>query len=174
MGVNIEIKARATRFGEQMQLAAAMADEGPIDIHQVDTFFQCRRGRLKLREFRLGNAELIQYYRPDQADAKASHYSIYPVTEPELMRQMLTDSLGVRGVVRKHRVLYLVKNTRIHFDAVEELGEFIELEVVLRQDDSAVYGQQVAKRLRERLRISETDLLERAYVDMLDQNTTSY
>ena len=42
---------------------------------------------------------------------------------------MLGQALGVLGVVRKQRLLYLVGQTRVHLDSVEGLGDFLELEV---------------------------------------------
>lgn len=42
---------------------------------------------------------------------------------------VLAQALGVLGVVRKQRLLYLVGQTRVHLDTVEGLGDFVELEV---------------------------------------------
>ena len=42
---------------------------------------------------------------------------------------VLTQALGVLGMVRKERLLYLVGQTRVHLDSVEGLGDFVELEV---------------------------------------------
>lgn len=39
--------------------------------------------------------------------------------------------MGVKGEVVKERTLFMVKQTRVHVDAVEGLGNFMELEVVL-------------------------------------------
>ena len=47
---NIEIKARVADLAAVEARAAALADQGPIDIAQDDTFFACPAGRLKLRE----------------------------------------------------------------------------------------------------------------------------
>jgi predicted adenylyl cyclase CyaB len=80
----------------------------------------------------------------------------------------LSLALGVRGVVRKKRTLYLVGQTRLHLDEVEGLGEFVELEVVLRHGQSDLEGQQIARELMTRLAIREQDLLEGAYMDMLE------
>lgn len=42
---------------------------------------------------------------------------------------MLSQGLGVQGVVKKERRLYMVDQTRVHVDRVEGLGDFMELEV---------------------------------------------
>jgi adenylate cyclase class IV len=47
------------------------------------------------------------------------------------------------------------------------LGEFVELEVVLRADQTAAAGAAIARDLMERLDIAESQLVEQAYVDLL-------
>ena len=42
---------------------------------------------------------------------------------------MLSLALDVRGVVKKTRYLYMVGQTRVHVDQVDNLGDFMELEV---------------------------------------------
>lgn len=44
------------------------------------------------------------------------------------------------GHVRKQRSLYIVGRTRVHLDIVEDLGHFVELEVVLREDEPTEHG----------------------------------
>jgi len=41
----------------------------------------------------------------------------------------LGQALGIKGVVRKRRMVYMIGQTRVHLDQVEGLGEFMELEV---------------------------------------------
>lgn len=45
------------------------------------------------------------------------------------MRTLLERCMGVKGVVKKTRMLYMVDQTRVHVDSVEGLGDFMELEV---------------------------------------------
>ena len=45
------------------------------------------------------------------------------------MKELLSHSLGVKGTVKKTRTLYMVGQTRIHVDKVDNLGDFMELEV---------------------------------------------
>ena len=49
MARNVEIKARIDSMDSVSAKATALADEGPIEIIQDDTFFPCNNGRLKLR-----------------------------------------------------------------------------------------------------------------------------
>lgn len=90
-----------------------------------------RAGRLKLRQFSPESGELIAYSRADVAGTKQSDYLIVPTSTPAELRA-LAAALGVRQTVIKTRVLLRVGQTRIHLDAVQGLGSFVELEVVLR------------------------------------------
>ena len=45
------------------------------------------------------------------------------------MDLLLAQSLGRKGEVRKIRRVYISDQTRIHADQVEDLGNFMELEV---------------------------------------------
>ena len=82
------------------------------------------------------------------------------------MRELLTHAYGQSGRVRKHRTLYLAGRTRIHLDRVAGLGEFLELEVVLKDGESAQAGVNEAYAIMARLGIDPAQLLEGAYVDM--------
>lgn len=73
--------------------------------------------------------------------------------------------------VVKTRVLYLVGQTRVHLDSVDGLGDFLELEVVLRPGQEVADGQAVAADLMERLGIRDVDLCSTAYADMLSAVT---
>jgi adenylate cyclase class IV len=47
------------------------------------------------------------------------------------------------------------------------LGDFLELEVVLRPGQSAAEGEAIATALMRQLGINAADLVEKAYADML-------
>ncbi|MEJ2144810.1 MAG: class IV adenylate cyclase, partial [Acidobacteriota bacterium] len=79
-------------------------------------------------------------------------------------------ALGVIGRVRKRRRLYLAGNTRIHLDEVEGLGSFLELEVVLSGSQTVAEGEAVAQSLMRELGIPESDLIQGAYVDLIEGN----
>lgn len=164
---NIEIKARVTDLQAVEARAASLADEGPFDIAQDDTFFNCRQGRLKLRELAPDSGQLIHYQRPDQGGPKLSRYVIAPTPDPAALREALTRAYGLAGRVLKHRRLYLVGRTRIHLDRVEGLGDFLELEVVLAPQDDLAAGEAEARRIMHSLGIEDDALIEGAYVDLL-------
>jgi len=163
---NIEIKARLRSVDELLPRARALADGDVVVIDQHDTFFHVPHGRLKLRAFSDGSAELIHYHRPNTAAPKASDYVRVPVTEARLLHEALARGCGVVGHVRKRRLLLLVGQTRVHLDRVEGLGDFIELEVVLRDGQADDDGRAVAEQLMHRLGLAGAPRLAGAYLDL--------
>ena len=167
MARNVEIKARVADIAGLERRVAALADDGPTPIAQDDTFFHCTHGRLKLREFADGSAELIAYDRPDSPRPKLSTYRRVAVPDPAALRAALAAACGVRGRVRKQRTLYLVGATRVHLDTVDGLGHFVELEVVLGEDQGMAQGEAVARNLLRSLDIAADRLVAGAYIDLL-------
>lgn len=169
MARNIEIKARIDSVDRVATVAAPLADSGPVEIAQDDTFFRCdnRGDRLKLRSFAPDKGELIFYRRADSEGPKESFYLITPTATPDTLRESLTLAWGQAGRVRKQRRLFLVGRTRVHLDRVEGLGEFLELEVVLADGESAEAGIAEAHALMARLGIGADQLVQGAYVDLL-------
>lgn len=167
MARNVEIKARIESIESIFPRASALAEDGPVVIVQDDTFFACPNGRLKLRVFSPEEGQLIFYRRPDKQGPKESFYLISAVNSPDILRESLSLAYGQTGRVRKVRTLFLVGRTRIHLDRVESLGDFLELEVVLTDGESAQAGEAVAKDLMGRLGILPNQLIEGAYVDLL-------
>jgi predicted adenylyl cyclase CyaB len=169
MARNIEIKARIESVEAIAARIAALADQGPVEIIQDDTFFTCERGRLKLRVFSADEAQLIFYQRANQSRPKESFFIISPTAAPDSLREALSLAYGQAGRVRKHRTLYLVGRTRVHLDRVEDLGDFLELELVLREGDDLWRGVEEAHTLMTALGIASEQLIEGAYVDLLAQ-----
>jgi predicted adenylyl cyclase CyaB len=169
MPSNIEIKARLRDFDEIRRRAKELSDTSVEVIPQEDTFFNTSQGRLKLRVISQDQGQLIYYTRPDQEGPKRSDYHISLTSDPENLKRVLELAFGIRGVVRKTRYLYQVGQTRVHLDDVEGLGQFMELEVVLREGQSDAEGQSIAEGLIAVLGVERGDLLEGAYMDLLEK-----
>lgn len=167
MARNVEIKARIESVDAITAKVAALADQGPFEIIQDDTFFTCERGRLKLRALSADEGQLIFYRRPDHAGPKESFFVISPTAAPDSLRETLSLAYGQAGRVRKHRTLFLAGRTRIHLDRVENLGHFLELEVVLAEGERSEPGAEEARHLIVALGIAPGQLVEGAYVDLL-------
>lgn len=167
MARNIEIKARLTQRSELEDRIVPIADSGPIVLKQIDQFYRVPEGRLKLRQINGEHAELIFYRRSDSAGPKTSDYSRVPIVHPEQLAQLLTLALEPLGIVTKTRTLYLVGQTRIHLDEVQDLGSYLELEVVLEPSQTEAEGESIAHQLMQKLGIQSEDLVEGAYLDHL-------
>ena len=165
---NIELKARLVSLEAARQVATALADTQLPDQHQVDTYFHCQDGRLKLRQIDGERAELIAYRRANENGPKASNYFVLPVEQPERFKEALATTLGIRSRVEKRREIYLHRNVRIHLDRVTGLGEFLEFEAVLGDEHREAESQQLVRELRQRFAIADSDLLEASYGEMIE------
>src|SRR4051812_15613831 len=74
--------------------------------------------------------------------------------DPDSLREALTLAHGQAGRVRKRRQLYLIGRMRVHLDEVEQLGHFVELEVVLADGESAQGGIREAHALMASLGVA--------------------
>jgi predicted adenylyl cyclase CyaB len=166
MGRNVELKAR---LGDRVTVERRVRERAGPPVRtmaQEDTFFTCPDARLKLRVIDGVEGELIVYRRPDATGPKASEYAIYRTPAPSSLKAVMAAAYGTIGVVRKLRTLYLDGAMRIHLDAVEGLGDFLEFEYVLRDDESAGEGTAAVHSYRKALGIPETDLVAGAYLDL--------
>ena len=168
---NIELKARIDSVSVVQKLVTRMPTTRLEDEHQVDTYFHCPHGRLKLREINGNRATLISYERPDTVTAKQSTYQLVPIDEPVLLKSALAQTLGIRAVVDKVRQIFLFKNVRIHLDKVRGLGEFLEFEAVLDENHTAAEGQKLVRYLMEALAVTKMDLLTGSYGEMIAAKT---
>jgi predicted adenylyl cyclase CyaB len=173
---NIEIKARLRDPGGAEVVARRLGGPEPhLRVEQVDTYFVVPAGRLKLREITgtIERAELIFYHRADQAGPKRSEYDVVPVTNARELKAMLAAALGIRTVVRKQRTVYLYKNVRIHLDAVEGLGSFLEFEAVMPDGAPDREGEDLLRSLMSEFAIAPGDLLESSYSDLVEGQKSS-
>ncbi len=168
MATNIEIKARVYDRARLLQRVAALKPDSAVMLEQVDTFYLTPHGRLKLRTLGPAEGQLVYYEREDAGGPRPSQYEVYYTQTPSLLGMVLGQALGVRGTLRKKRWLFMVGQTRVHVDQVEDLGDFVELEVVLQPGQSHAQGRTIAEELMGRLGIQEKDLVDVAYIDLLE------
>ena len=96
---NIELKAQLPDLGAAHQTARRLAAELHVIERQLDTYFRVPNGRLKLRErWQFDHtgmlqaqcpSQLIWYQRPDDAQARASEYSLIVVENGVQLRDAL-------------------------------------------------------------------------------------
>lgn len=126
---NFEFKARVNHIDAYEKKLLALNPEFCGIDYQKDTYFNVPYGRLKLREGNLENA-LIQYDRENISGAKAAHITLYKHTPDEGLKAILEKQLGIKIIVEKSRKIYFIDNVKFHFDTVEQLGSFIEVEAI--------------------------------------------
>jgi len=130
---NYEFKAKVDALAKYEEKLLTLNPRLVGVDHQLDTYFNVPVGRLKLREGNIENA-LIQYSRANEAETKASTGILYKHAPDESLKQILTLQFGIKIVVEKQRKIYFVEHTKFHFDRVEGLGTFVEVEVIDRED----------------------------------------
>jgi len=167
--LNIEIKARTNQPNHIKSILENLkANYQGID-HQIDTYFKVSEGRLKLRQGNIENS-LIFYQRPNQAGPKASNFLLYhPEKEnSEQLKNLLTTALGEKIVVDKQRAIYFLENVKFHVDQVVRLGDFVEIEVMDKEEtgDIAILEKQCQKYMNL-FGIEEVDLVDGSYSDLL-------
>ncbi|MHA2298692.1 MAG: class IV adenylate cyclase [Candidatus Hodarchaeales archaeon] len=167
--VNIEFKARYKNTEEiRLILKSKNANYKGKD-HQIDTYFNTDRGRLKLRE---GNIEtaLIRYERKNQEGPKQSDVILYhPVpTNVKPLKEILIKTLGIMVIVDKEREIYFIENVKFHIDSVNELGSFIEVEAIDKDGSIGVQAlQEQCSYYLNLFNIKDSDLISHSYSDLL-------
>lgn len=171
---NVELKVRCDDAGgATIRYRLAELGAGPLPrLTQLDTYFAVPRGRLKLRVTdvarRPSTAELIAYARPDREGARWSSYVRVPVAvaDADGLRSALAETVGIRISVAKSREVTVLGATRVHLDAVEGLGAFVELETVV----STQSEEEAAAELGEIVRLLGLERFETvasSYSDLL-------
>jgi adenylate cyclase, class 2 len=165
--LNIEFKAVCADLAES---EARLLLAGPLFIgedHQVDTYFNVPAGRLKLREGNIENA-LIHYERANTAASKSSHVILYQHQPDRSLKDILVKALGIKAVVDKRRKIYFIDNVKFHFDTVEGLGTFIEVEAIDRDGSIGKDKlQQQCDHYAAFFEITEEDYCSDSYSDMI-------
>ena len=126
---NYEFKARVEDIEKYENKLRSL---NPVYIgldHQIDTYFHVQKGRLKLREGNIENS-LINYDRDNTAGSKLSDIILYKHEPNAALKNILVHQLGVKAIVDKKRNIYFIDNVKFHFDVVENLGTFIEVEAI--------------------------------------------
>lgn len=133
MKKNLELKLKINSIAIIEKMILNLNIGYNSEFFQEDIYYHFNKGLLKVRIE--GNEKfLIFYLRDEKKKDRWSNYSILKLTE-EKYRKFLDKSYNEVIRVKKTRKLFIYKNTRIHLDRVDKLGEFLELETVVNQDD---------------------------------------
>ena len=167
MPLNIEIKAHCPQPASVLAQLKALNAEYKGQDHQIDTYFEVSRGRLKLREGSIEN-NLIYYQRTDQAGPKSSQFKLYPVQDSASLKSLLAAAHGIKVVVDKQRHIFYIDNVKFHVDEVQHLGHFVEIEAGdLRKPMTEDQLKAQCDHYMQLLGIRSEDLIEDSYSDLL-------
>jgi predicted adenylyl cyclase CyaB len=135
---------------------------------QVDTYFRVSKGRLKIREGNIENA-LIYYERDDVADTKKSDIILFRYTPDKALKEILTLQFGVKIIVHKTRKIYFIEHIKFHFDIVDGLGSFIEVEVIdINSEFTIEQLKQQCDHYFNFFELSKHDLIDKSYSDLIE------
>jgi adenylate cyclase class 2 len=167
--LNVEIKARCTNpaFIRNYLLSNNALYKG-LD-EQTDTYFKVTNGRLKLREGNIEN-NLIWYERENEAGPKSSYFKLVKIEDAPGLKDALTQSIGIKVIVKKRREIYYINHVKFHIDEVPGLGSFIEIEAGnILADLTKEELQEQCDFYMKTLNVQEKDLVNVSYSDMLLQ-----
>lgn len=167
MHTNFEFKAKATNIKFLEEKLQTIQPDFIGEDNQKDTYYNVKQGRLKLREGNIENA-LIWYERQDFAGAKQSDILLYKHAPDASLKQILEKLHGIKVIVDKKRKIYFVENVKFHFDTVEQLGTFIEVEAIDKNGSiGLVKLQEQIKHYTAFFDIQENDFIKVSYSDLL-------
>lgn len=165
---NFEVKARVDSVLPYEIKLRELNPRFAGEDYQTDTYFNVSTCRLKLREGNIENA-LIDYEREDIPDSKLSKIHLFKFSPNDELKIILTKHLQVRVTVKKRRRIYFIDNVKFHFDIVEHLGSFVEIEAI---DEKGIL---LVEELRTQcnyyfdyLRLEKMMVEARSYSDMLE------
>ena len=164
---NIEVKARYPDLNQAAEICARIGAEFQGILNQTDTYFSTRRLRTNLRQINDKPFEFITYARSNDPGSRSSMYTVHPLNEGGAKAILGVIRDPVLCVVAKHRELYLWHNVRIHLDAVDQLGSFIEFEGVVGPDADEQVSRQRVDRLVNEFAIAPSDQIGVSYSDLL-------
>lgn len=168
---NVEIKARLRDPEAMIERVFAIADSGPVELNQEDTYFKFSGALLKLRVQSGTDGQLIYYKRDEIRDPRLSRYCVYQTNDPVSLMKELSRDLGILAQVSKRRLLFHWGNVRIHIDDVKNRGWFLELEAVLSPGDQAEAGEEQVRDLMQRLGISSEETIAESYASISQIDT---
>ncbi|OGZ33552.1 MAG: hypothetical protein A2Y98_01295 [Candidatus Portnoybacteria bacterium RBG_19FT_COMBO_36_7] len=164
---NIELKVKINSIRGIAGLLKKLHAKHRGVLKQIDTYYNDKEGRLKIREVNGKYFEKIFYKRPDKESSKISFYTVSKIKKPQLQKEksFLKKALGEKVIVEKQRELWILKNTRVHLDRVKHLGNFLELETEVEK--AGKNAEREHKEIIDQLNLSKYKPFAKSYSDML-------
>lgn len=164
---NIEFKAELRDLEAARTQCRLVGAQLIGSMRQVDTYYKLTDGRLKRRETEGEPVEWIYYHRADESRPKLSNFTI--LSDEQARLRWGTRSLREWVTVSKTRELWMLDNIRIHLDAIDDLGQFIEFEAIVSRDHGVKQCHEQIALLRERFAPVISEPISQSYSDLIEQ-----
>lgn len=155
--LHIKIKYKPQNYTEIKSLAFLKSSRYLKYSHR-ETYYKPKddktlyKLRVIIEEGVLPKSEFIAYEKENETNIR------HIITIDKKLEEMLQKSLQVTGVVRKTREVFFIENSRIYFDEVRGLGNFLEIE-------STDY--ETIEKIMKILKINQEDTVKCSYIDLL-------
>ncbi|NLI74536.1 MAG: class IV adenylate cyclase [Euryarchaeota archaeon] len=169
MMLEIEIKSPIADPDEIRNKLVILGATHIKNVHQRDSYFShpCRDFGITDEALRIrqqeGNETL--YYKGPKIDleTKAREEIALPLTNGEVMRTIL-QRIGFIEVIsiEKDRYIYQLNNVEVALDYIEDLGNFVELEI---RDEDIEKGKNMIKEVMKSLGLEISE--RRSYLELL-------
>jgi adenylate cyclase class 2 len=175
----VELKLEAVHGPVRTALADREADELGA-VRQIDTYYDAPHRdfattdeALRLREERPRDGESarteVTYKGPlVEAESKTREEAETAVDDPEAMAAVL-EGLGFEpaATVRKTRERFAVDGFTVTLDAVDDLGEFVEVETAVEHESAVPGAREDAIEVLDSLGLDADDGIRTSYLGLL-------
>lgn len=162
---NVEFKAELRDLPLARSVCRALRATSIATLEQTDTYYRVPNGRLKKRECIGEPTEYIFYDRQNGSLPKTSSFTIY--SESQAHERFGRNPLPIWLIVKKSRELWMLGGVRIHLDAVDGLGNFIEFEALVSPSQSIPKCHETLTDLRQAFSHCMGEPIASSYSDML-------
>ena len=164
--IDVEIKARTDKHNLIKEILVERGARFAGVDNQIDVYFKCENGRLKLRKGQFEQA-LVFYQRENIKGIKPSEYTLYKSEDYPTLEMILRNSLGVLVEVQKTRERYFIDNIKFNIDTVKGLGTFVEIEAITDKKEEIEHLRKIVENYRVLFEISEEEIQSLSYSDLL-------
>lgn len=164
MPKNLEIKVPVNNIEELEKILYEAGANLVYESQQLDVYYKVKNGRLKIRDSS-GEKSIIFYQRVESGDDRWSDFTVIKVDNPKEWVEFFDKFLERLVEVNKYRKLLHYKNSRIHLDKIEGLGNFLEIETKLTVDEATVEDE--FEFLIDLLKIDKSKQILNSYSDII-------
>ncbi|GAB4516264.1 MAG: hypothetical protein Tsb0013_20840 [Phycisphaerales bacterium] len=134
-------------------------------VVHCDTYYRVIDGTLLKREIEGEAPEFIHYLRSPEVRPRHTRFTLY--SEEQAVERFGARPIPVWVIVEKRREIWVVDGVRVHLDEVEDLGTFVELEVLVTPGRDARACEAKLARLRAALGPFVGEPVARGYAELM-------